>query len=173
MVRDCGGGGGGGGGGWGGGGGGKEKEKRADIIIDEGSVSSQGKKGDGGGRRGRRMVGLTMEQERWVRVSRRGSDVEVGGAGVESQDGEEGDDDEITYMTRSGRRDGEMETRREDRGELLVVRREKVEKNRHRQMEGRGSGNERGGRGNGNRGGGWGSGGQTRARGRFEMSGAL
>ena len=92
-----------------------------------------------------------------MRVSRRGSDVKVGGAGVESQDGEEGGDDEIIDVTRSGRRYGEMETRREDRGEVLVVRREKVENNKHRQREGRGSGGERGGRGNGNRGGGWGA----------------
>ncbi len=149
----------------------EKKENRADIIIEEGSFSSEGKKGgrDGRrGRRGRRVVGLRMEQERWVRVNRRGSDVEAGGRGVEVEDVEEGGDDETIYMTRSGRRNGEMETGRGDRGEFLVVKREKVEN--ERQREGTGSSGERRGRRNGNRGRGRRGRGQ---RGRVEMSGAL
>ena len=137
--------------------------ERVDIIIEEGSVSSRGRGGNG---RGRRVVGLRMQQERWERISRRGSDVE--GEGGE----ERGDDDGVIYMRRSRGRNRGMETRRGDRGDILRVRKENVRDRRQREEMRSGGEGER--RGNGNRGRGHGIHIQRpRARGRFEMRGAL
>ncbi len=69
-----------------------------------------------------------------MRVDRREGDVEVG---AEREDGGGRGDDEVIYMTRSGRGNRGMETRRGDRREVLVVRREKVRNGRHREDTGR------------------------------------